>query len=587
MGGNKEGGMSTKKVVVLGIFLLFLFPFLSYSQPLSPTSEVKTTSESQSKETGSSTSQTSQETSGGEKASSSGANQAPNADPNDQNETLITMTFTNDMTLAQALSNIAEDAGVNIVISPEVTDTITSITFTNTPWEEAIKTMVKAYGYGYEKVGNTIIVAPLDKIIERKKKEMELSQVKEVETRVYKLKYIDAGDALKIVESFLSPRGSAEILEMTYLGGWKFVAAQEKGKLEKGERKEKERKSRSKMLIVTDIKSVLEKVEKVIEKIDKMPKLVLIEANIVEVDWRKLVDLGMMFVTGTDTNPYMDVAYKGDAVRAVLNAVLGAIEAKPFAYESISNSITDSGPLNNGGGFVFRHLTGNQFSVGLRALEDLADANVLSAPKVLTVSNQEAAILVGTKYPIVSIDKEISDGTVSISVDLEYYQDIGIQLSVVPQICDDDYINMIVHPAVVSKIGEVSPGLGDETEGTAVAFPIMDVREAETQVMMKSGDTVVIGGLMKDEEKTSEIGVPVLSDLPILGKLFTRKTKYTLKNDLFIFLTGKIVDPSQPLPEVDVSGYESAQMFLPETPLPEVGTDTNFGSEEVASSVVR
>ncbi len=486
-------------------------------------------------------------------------------------QALITMTFTNDMTLAQALSSIAQDAGINIVISPEVTDNITSITFTDTPWEEAIKTMVKAYGYGYEKVGNTIIVAPLDKIIERKKKEMELSQVKEVETKVYKLRYIDAGDALKVVESFLSPRGSAEILEMTYLGGWKFIASQDRGKLEKSERKERERKSRSKLLIVTDIKGVIDKVTKVIEKIDRMPKLVLIESNIVEVDWRKLVDLGLMLATGTSDNPYMDVAYKGDAVRSVLNAIIGSNDAVPFAYEQVSNGINSAGMINNGAGFVFRHLTGNQFSAGLRALEDLADANVLSAPKILTVSNQEATILVGTKYPIVSIDKEISNGTVSLSIDLEYYQDIGIQLNVVPQICDDDYINMIVHPAVVSKIGDVSPGLGDETEGTAVSYPIMDVREAETQIMIKSDDTIVIGGLMKDVEKTSKIGVPVLSDLPVLGDLFTRKTTYVEKNDLFIFLAGKIIDPTQPLPDVDVSGYKSAAMYLPDNlSLPEM-----------------
>ncbi len=483
----------------------------------------------------------------------------------EEKEGLITVSFSNDMTLAQALSSIAEDAGVNIVISPEVTDTITSITFTNTPWEEAIKTMVKAYGYGYEKVGNTIIVAPLDKIIERKKKEMELSQVKEVETRVFKLKYIDAGDALKVIESFLSPRGSAEILEMTYLGGWRFVASQEKGKLEKSERKETERKSRSKMLIVTDIRTVLDKVAQVIKEIDKMPKLVLIESNIVEVDWRKLVDLGMMLKTGTETSPYMELGYKGDAVRAVLNAILGANDAVPLAYEQVSSAINPAGMINNGGGFIFRHLTGNQFSAGLRALEDLADANVLSAPKVLTVSNQEAAILVGTKYPIVNIDKEISNGTVSISVDLEYYQDIGIQLNVVPQICDDDYINMIVHPAVVSKIGDVSPGLGEETEGTAVSYPIMDVREAETQIMIKSNDTIVIGGLMKDVEKSGRIGIPVLSDLPVLGNLFSRKTNYVEKNDLFIFITGKIVDPSEPLPEINVSNYKSAEAYLPES----------------------
>ncbi len=508
----------------------------------------------------------------------------PAEEAKEEGEARITVSFSNDMTLAQALASIAEDAGVNIVISPEVTDTITSISFTDTPWEEAIKTMVKAYGYGYEKIGNTIIVKPIDKIIETKKKEMELQQVKEVETRVFELTYIDAGDALKIVESFLSPRGTAEILEMTYLGGWKFVASEERGKMEKSERKQSERKSRSKKLIVTDIKSVLDKVEAVLKEIDKMPKLVLIESSIVEVDWRKLVDLGAQFMTGLETaDPYMAVSYKGEAVREIVHMLLGSNYVDPYGYEQVSGIGLD--PINRetfvgGGSFLFKHLTGNQFTLGLRALEDMADANVLSTPKVLTVSNQEASILVGTKYPILSIDKEISNGTVSLSVDLEYYQDIGIQLNVVPQICGDDYINLIVHPAVVNKSGEVSPGLGDATEGTAVSYPIMEVREAETQVMMRSGDTLVIGGLMRDEEKTGKIGVPLVSDLPILGKLFTRKFTYKYKNDLFIFLTSKIVDPTAPVPEVDVATVSPEAQALLSPSLPEMAPEP--GLEELA-----
>ena len=192
--------------------------------------------------------------------------------------------------------------------------------------------------------------------------------------------------------------------------------------------------------------------------------------------------------------------------------------------------------------------------------------------------------MVGTKYPILSIDKEISNGTVSLSVDLEYYQDIGIQLNVVPQICGDDYINLIVHPAVVNKSGEVSPGLGDATEGTAVSYPIMEVREAETQVMMRSGDTLVIGGLMRDEEKTGKIGVPLVSDLPILGKLFTRKFTYKYKNDLFIFLTSKIVDPTAPVPEVDVATVSPEAQALLSPSLPEMAPEPGLeGLAEVAA----
>ncbi len=476
----------------------------------------------------------------------------------------ISISFSSGMALADALRTIAEDAGVNIVISPEVTDTITSITFANTPWEEAIATIVQAYGYGYERKGNTIIISPLDKIIERKKKEMELKQVKELETRVFTLHYIDAGDALKVIETLLSPRGSAEILESTYLGGWKFVAAQGQGKLEKAERKEQERKSKSKKLVVTDIRAVLDKIEAVLKDIDRIPQLVLIESNIVEVDWHKLIDLGLQLSLGDGTNG-MPIEYRKGAITSTLEGILGALGVAPFNYDSPS-SVGGSGFVPDAGmGFLFRHLSGNQFSAGLRALEELADANVLSAPKILTLSNQEASILVGTKYPIVNVDKQVSDGTVTMQISLEYYQDLGVQLNVVPQVCGERFINMIIHPAVVEKNGEIELGVTEATEGNAVAYPIMDVREAETQVMIRSGDVVVIGGLMKDQDYVTRIGVPLLSDLPVLGRLFSRNMSVKKKQDLFIFVSAKIVKPEEiaEAEDVIVNNPLVAQIFMP------------------------
>ncbi len=495
---------------------------------------------------------------------------------------LITITFGSGMMLADALRTIAEDAGINLVISPEVDATISSITFKNAPWEQAIKTIVDAYGYGYEKTDdNTIVIAPLEKIIERKKKQMELNQVKEVETRVFSLKYIDAGDALKVVESLLSPRGTAEILEITYLGGWKFVASQDKGKVEKTERKEKERKSRSKKLVVTDIKSVLNKVEAVLKDIDHPSKLILIESNIVEADWHKLYDLGMEAITGPSAdNATMNLGMKGDSPRETLSAILGALDVAPSYYSSPS-SVTNTGVPSGGFGFIFSHLTGNNFRVALRALEELADANVLSAPKILTISNQEASILVGTKFPIVSVDKELSNGTTSIQVNLEYYQDIGVQLNVVPQICDNKYINMILHPAVVEKSGELDLGISELTTGNAVSYPIMDVREAETQVMIKSGDTVVIGGLMRDKQYENNIGVPLLSSLPVLGNLFTRRTTVNIKKDLFIFVNAKIVDPVAG--KIEAVSVNSMNDILPKLsvslPLDETGVSDDYSGD--------
>jgi general secretion pathway protein D len=117
---------------------------------------------------------------------------------------------------------------------------------------------------------------------------------------------------------------------------------------------------------------------------------------------------------------------------------------------------------------------------------------------------------------------------------LDYYQDIGIQLNVVPQAGANDYINMVIHPAVSSYTTS-------DTSITTAKYPIIDVREAETRILMKDKETVVIGGLLKDVKGKEIIGIPFFSKIPLLGIFFRRETIDTQKIDLLIFITAHIV----------------------------------------------
>ncbi|MDP2942866.1 MAG: hypothetical protein Q8O36_05120, partial [Candidatus Omnitrophota bacterium] len=110
---------------------------------------------------------------------------------------------------------------------------------------------------------------------------------------------------------------------------------------------------------------------------------------------------------------------------------------------------------------------------------------------------------------------------------------------VVPQITGDDkYINMIVHPVVSARDGTA-------TVGGTNAYPLLVTREAETQVLMEDGETIVIGGLLKDVKSQGKIGIPILSDIPLIGGLFTRRTTDVEKIDLLIFITARIVKPGE------------------------------------------
>ena len=166
------------------------------------------------------------------------------------------------------------------------------------------------------------------------------------------------------------------------------------------------------------------------------------------------------------------------------------------------------------------------------------DTNTLSAPRIMTLNNQEATILVGQKFPLITTSISTQTNQVTGST-LDRYQDIGIQLNVVPQICDRDYINMIIHPAVSSYTST----LKTRTDAGVILseYPIIDTREAETQIFIKDGETVVIGGLLKDVKTQSKTGIPFLGKIPLLGLLFQRQTNDIEKIDLLIFITARIL----------------------------------------------
>ncbi len=195
---------------------------------------------------------------------------------------------------------------------------------------------------------------------------------------------------------------------------------------------------------------------------------------------------------------------------------------------------------------IFQKLTGTEFEAVLKALEDKSYANTLSAPHIMTLNNQEASILIGNKFPLIKATVSTETGTIT-GQSLDRYQDIGIQLNVVPQISGEGYINLIVHPAVSSYSQTVKAV--SSTGVTMAEYPIIIIREAETQILIKDGETVVIGGLIKDVKNDARKGIPFLMDIPFLGIFFRRDYTTTTKVDLLVFLTARIVKENEFTPE--------------------------------------
>lgn len=446
------------------------------------------------------------------------------------------------------LQALARKAKINIVSGKDVTGLV-SIHLESVTWEQALDTIVKTYGFGYEKDSNVILVTTLEELKTRREAVKDLVEIEPVTTRIIQLRFLDAADVQAFLEPQLTAQGKISVLEMTGQKGWSFGSVQAGGGGSEQDRAREEReKARSKAVVITDTPTTIDRLEKILAKIDVMPKQILIEARIMEVDRDLLRDLGMDIGTGgtgasqAATNlPVLTPAKKeGVGAAGVDIAQLGASILSTTAAPAIfgpKGSLGTGEATNFKAGleFLFRRLRGMQVEIVVRALEEDIRTNTLSSPHILTLSGQEARILVGKKYPILETQVSGSDSSTTTS-SLSYYQDIGIELFVVPQVSGERHIDMIIHPVVSVQNGTVT-GSGN------VAYPILDTREAETQVVMEDGETIVIGGLLKDVKAKSRQGIPFLGKIPIFGAIFSRATTDIEKIDLLIFITARIVEP--------------------------------------------
>lgn len=447
--------------------------------------------------------------------------------------------------LQTVLQALARKAKVNIVTSADVAGELT-IHLEEVSWEQALDTIIKTTGLAYEKDDNVILVSTTEGLKTRREAMKELVDIEPVITKVIQLNHLDAADVKNFLEPQLTAQGKISVLEMTGQKGWEFGGATTEGGGGEETRERRERENaRSKAIVITDTPTTIDRLEKILAKIDVMPKQILIEARVMEVSRDLLRDLGLDIGTGTAgaqnatslPTPLTAAEQNSEKSSPTSIAEFGsqvlATAVTPSIFSPKSTIGSAGTAINTGLEFVFRKLNEPAFEVIVRALEEDVRTNTLSAPHILTLSGQEARILVGTKYPIIT--RTVSGGdSPQTTESLERYQDIGIELFVVPQISGERFIDMIVHPVISSRTGTVGTN----------AYPILDIRETETQVVMRHGETIVIGGLLKDVKAKSRIGLPFLGKIPLLGPLFTRTTTDMEKIDLLIFLTARIVEPA-------------------------------------------
>ncbi|MDP8265236.1 MAG: secretin N-terminal domain-containing protein [Candidatus Aceula lacicola] len=263
---------------------------------------------------------------------------------------------------------------------------------------------------------------------------------------------------------------------------------------------------RSNKIFVTETKEKINEILKMIEAFDEKHTEVLIEAKILQ------ITLSDQYKMGIDWQ-----------------AIVSDFHTLDFASNFDVLSSTDkSGKLSIG------TIASDDYSVLIEALETVGETNILSNPRIAVINNEEAKILVGSSEPYVTSETTTTaSGPVTTAESVNFIE-VGVKLFVTPTIHGDGYITMKIKPEVSSLTGYV-------TTSTNNKIPTVDTSEAETTVTAKDGVTIIIGGLIKEQDIRTVNKVPILGDIPFLGSIFRNEDKSVTKTEIVIFLTPRII----------------------------------------------
>jgi len=237
-------------------------------------------------------------------------------------------------------------------------------------------------------------------------------------------------------------------------------------------------------------------IEQAVQQLDLRPLQVLIQVLIVEARKDRLFALGVD-ATGSGT---FDEG-KGEYTGTLVGGGLGA-----FVLQVM-------------------HMASLDLDVVLRAAVSRGDARIVSRPVLLASNNREARILVGSQRPFVQVSRSLPTDTPTRDQVVQY-KDVGTKLTVLPTINPDGYVNLLIRQEMNSATAEVQ-----------FDAPVIATRETETEVLVKDGQTVVLGGLREQLHEVVKSGIPLLSDIPILGGLFGIQERRTTETELFLFIT--------------------------------------------------
>lgn len=405
------------------------------------------------------------------------------------------------------LRTLARQAGMDVVVSPQVTGPITLRVQNKTP-KEVITIVCRANGLIMDELDNVTYI----KTAAEKQKEP-------TESYQYTLSYATAEKVVPLLQAQLT----SGVLPQYDL--------------------------RTNTVYYRETKSNADKVKGFLEKLDNPTQQVMIEARLVEVNANPKQSYGINWggVVGGSANAQTFRYGSSTPGSSKYNSTTGMIEPDQLpgvlqdtatGQYRLTDFLRDGNKVSNianavGGQFAILGIP--QMSATLRLLNEDSDAEFLANPRIVAANNQKAVIKITRAQPVPQLN--FNEQTAQAVFSGFQEKEFGNSLTVLPIINKDNFISLSVQPEISNKVGDATFTFS----GATVFSPIIDKRSFDSNVLIKSGDTLAIGGLLQDEVTKGRTKVPVLGDVPLFGYLFQERVNTRTKRNLLVFVTPTIV----------------------------------------------
>ncbi|MGZ0716120.1 type IV pilus secretin PilQ [Pseudomonas palleroniana] len=395
--------------------------------------------------------------------------------------------------LRAVLQQIADIAGLNLLASDEVQGSIT-LRLKDVPWDQALDLVLHSKGLDKRLKAGVLLVAPADELAARELLTLEsrrqMAELAPLRRELLQVNYAKAADLAKLFQSVNGLEGTTD----------------ERGSVAVDER--------TNNIIAYQTGERLEELRRIVAQLDVPVRQVMIEARIVEanVDYDK--SLGARWGGGLNRGNW-----GAGGIRKPLP------EGTEPSQELPTSPFVDLGSLTGTSGLGIAYITDNLLlDLELTAMEKTGNGEIVSQPKVVTADKETARILKGTEIPY---QESSSSGATSVS-----FKEASLSLEVTPQITPDDRVIMEVkvtkdEPDYLNKLNDVPP---------------IKKNEVNAKVLVKDGETIVIGGVFSNTQSKVVDKVPFLADVPYLGRLFRRDVLAEKKSELLVFLTPRIMN---------------------------------------------